>query len=170
MRQPRKLIPGAKYHVISRATHHAPFLKPTRVKMIFMDSLARAKKRFSFRVDNFCIMDNHFHLIIQPLGKSTLSEIMKWILQVFTQQFNKLQRTWGRFWGDRFYSQPIVNKKSLMNIFSLIDQNPVRAGYVAHASEWEFGGMGQQCRRYGHVIDALPSWLIRIFPGHRCIN
>ena len=53
------------------------------MKDLFLETVARAKRKYDFRIDNFCVMGNHFHMIVQPLNGVSLSAIMQWIMSVF---------------------------------------------------------------------------------------
>ncbi|MDR2807601.1 MAG: transposase, partial [Spirochaetaceae bacterium] len=48
--------------------------------------------------------------------------------------------TTGHFWGDRFWSREIKDEKDFWAVFEYIEQNPVKAGLVAKAEDWEYGG------------------------------
>jgi putative transposase len=152
MRRPRNTQEGAKYHVTARANHQKLLMDHDTVKQMFLDVLARAHEKFDFRIDNFVLMGNHFHLILQPLGKSTLAAIMKWILQTFAIRYNKANGLWGHFWGGRFFSWIIPTLSEFLRVFAYIDANPVRAGLVPRAEEWKWGGLW--FRRTGP-----PKWL-----------
>ena len=152
MRKQRKLLDGAKYHVAARVNHRELLLEHSSAKQMFLDVLARAHAKFDFRLDNFVIMGNHFHLIIQPTGTSTLSSIMKWILQTFAIRFNKAHGLWGHFWGSRFFSSIIPDSREFLRLFEYIDNNPVRAALSSKPDEWKWGGLW--LRRIGP-----PPWL-----------
>jgi REP element-mobilizing transposase RayT len=66
MRKNRLLKDGADYHVSVKINRGEMLLKPTAAKNLFLAVIARAKKKFNFQIKNFCLMDNHVHLIIHP--------------------------------------------------------------------------------------------------------
>ncbi|MDR2807461.1 MAG: transposase, partial [Spirochaetaceae bacterium] len=80
------------------------------------------------------------HILITPAPGESLSQIMKWIKQVFAVRWNKEHNTTGHFWGDRFWSREIKDEKDFWAVFEYIEQNPVKAGLVAKAEDWEYGG------------------------------
>jgi REP element-mobilizing transposase RayT len=134
-------------------------------KDLFLEIVARAKKKYDFRIENFCIMGNHFHFIIQPINGSSLSDIMKWILGVFTMNYNRIHQTWGHFWGDRFFSRPIASLPEYLQVFKYIDDNPLKACQVERADEWRHGGLWHFRWGLRDILDALPEWLVLLFPG-----
>jgi putative transposase len=77
------------------------------MKELFRVVLLEAKKKFRFHLHNFCILGNHFHLIIQPQARANLSAIMQWIMSVFAQRWNRHHGLRGHVWGERFFSRII---------------------------------------------------------------
>ena len=140
MRKPRHLVPNAIYHVTSRAN---------RQEMIFTDNYKRmylavikaAKKKYSFNFFNFCIMGNHPHCDIEPLGTESLSRIVQWINSVFAIRYNKIHGYKGHVFYDRFKSKVINNIQQYLRTIFYIASNPVRAGIVAHPLEYEFNSV-----------------------------
>src|SRR5512145_2652656 len=105
MRRVRELKEGARYHVTTRANRKEMILDDSAMKELFLSVVKRAKARYSFRLENFCVMGNHFHFIIQPNRGVSLSAIMQWILSVFAMAFNRLLGLTGHVWGCRFFSR-----------------------------------------------------------------
>ena len=165
MRKPRITQKGAIYHVAARTNRKELLMEPDAVKQMFVDVLARAKAKFSFRLDNFVIMGNHFHLLIEPQGDSTLPNIMKWILQTLAIRYNKANGLSGHFWGDRYFSWIVPSAREFLRVFSYLDQNPVAAGLVKAAEEWKWGALW--LRQNGiRWLGSLPRWLVEVFPHH----
>ena len=146
MRRARTLRDGAKYYVTARANHQKLLMENDTVKQMFLD--------------NFAIMGNHFHLIIQPIQRSTFSAIMKWILQTFAIRYNKANSLWGHFWGGRYFSWIIPNFREFLRVFAYVDNNPVRAELTSAPEEWKWGALW--LRRTGP-----PAWLGSLPTGGR---
>ena len=68
--------PGAFYHVIATINRNEKLLVKRDIKKMFLDTIARAKKKYAFKIKNFCLMDSHIHLLIQPEKTEDLSLIM----------------------------------------------------------------------------------------------
>ena len=73
MRKTRKLVDGARYHVVARANRREFILESDKVKDMFLATVAQAKRRFGFTIDTLCIMDNHIHLLLWPGDNESLS-------------------------------------------------------------------------------------------------
>ena len=103
MRKPRQLKENAYYHV-SNKFHKLIQLKINPViKAMLLVLIHAAAKKFKFKVKNICILDTHFHLEIQPAAGESLSEIMKYIKQRFTQWVNRTYNLEGSAWKDSFF-------------------------------------------------------------------
>jgi putative transposase len=132
---------GARYHVTARANRKEMILDAIAMKELFLAVVKRAKGKYDFRLENFCIMGNHFHFVIQPGRDESLSSIMRWILSVFAMAYNKRMGFTGHVWGSRFFSRIIENLKELLQVFEYIDGNPVRANLVEDRWEWRWSGL-----------------------------
>lgn len=141
MRKPRRLREGAVYHVIARANRNEFIFKNRTIRNMFLEVLKRAKKRYKFTLNTFCIMGTHVHLMIQPLGNENLSRIMQWILSVFAIKFNKLFNLIGHVWYDRFKSWILNSIRQMQTTFLYISENPVKAGIVKKPEDYEHNGI-----------------------------
>ncbi len=165
MRKPRRLVDGARYHVVARANRREFILESDRVKDLFLATIAQAKRRFKFTIDTLCIMDNHIHLLLWPGENESLSRIMQWILSVFAVRFNRLFGLQGHVWYDRFKSVVVRTIRQFEHAYSYITENPVRAGLVARARDYRYGATGVRRSRGTGILDP-PGLLARIlFPG-----
>lgn len=164
MRKARKIIPGAIYHVIARTNGKEMLLDSELAKDLFLQVLRQARERHSFRIDNFVIMGNHFHLLIQPLKESTLAEIMKWILGVYTMTYNRVYLRWGHFWGSRYFSRTIGSLPEYLKIFHYIDQNPVKANLVNSICQWPWSGYVHNQTGNTVIVAIPPIYVLMLHP------
>ncbi|MDR0562336.1 MAG: transposase [Spirochaetaceae bacterium] len=157
MRALRILTKGATYHVASKIDHDAPALREPEFKQGFLDFVAKAKKRFPFKLWNFTIMDNHIHFLIKPGPDVSLSKIMQWIKCNFAKWWNKRHNTKGHLWGERFFSRIIKDERDFERVSEYIDENPVKAKLVIKPEHWRFGGLFHRLRRIFGLIDQMPD-------------
>jgi putative transposase len=141
-------------------------LDTSAMKELFLSVMKRAKDKYDFRLENLCIMGNHFHFIIQPARGETLSAIMRWILSVFAMAFNRIKGVSGHVWGCRFFSRIIENLKALMQVYGYIDDNPVKASQVDNKRSWPWGGLWFHRTGSADIIEPLSSWMAMQFPEH----
>lgn len=141
MRKPRELRDGARYHVTARANRKEMILNARANRELFYSVVRRARRKYAFRIENFCVMGNHYHFVIVPLNGESLSVIMRWIMGVFAMAFNKLHGYVGHVWCERFFSRIIATIRDLVATFDYIDKNPVRAMLADDRLPWPYGGL-----------------------------
>jgi putative transposase len=166
MRKPRHIIPAATYHICARANRQELILEDEQIKLLFLDVLMRAKKKYGFIFRNFCLMGNHIHLEITPQKDTSISRIMQWILSVFALQYNRLHNFKGHVWYDRFKSKIITSTQQLINTFLYIANNPVRAALVNHPLEFAYSGItfhrqGPPWPVYKNLLDPLDNDILQ---------
>jgi REP element-mobilizing transposase RayT len=164
MRKPRKLVPGASYHVTAGANRREFILNSPEMKRLFLKILKRAKNKYAFHIANFCIMGNHIHLMIKPFGKEKLSRIMQWVLATFAINFNKRFGITGHVWYDRFHSKVIESFRQYLKTFRYISDNPVRAEIVKRPVDFEFGGIWAYQKGLYEILQPPDSLLRLLFP------
>ena len=166
MRKSRVLQVGAWYHVTAQTHRKELTLNPSRAKVLFLGVVSRAKKRFSFSIDNFSVMGSHVHFIVKPADNANLSRIMQWILSVFAMDYNRSHGVIGHFWAGRFFSRILGNLSDYLRTFEYIDENPVKAGLIDFRWNWRYGGLYHRRRGRGDIVGPLPFWLAVLLPAH----
>jgi len=159
MRQPRILQEGARYHVTARTHRGERIFDLLATKRFFLEVVLRAKAKFGFRLENLCLMGNHFHFILRPQEGTSLSRIMQWILSVFAMAWNRENGYSGQgsVWGQRFFSTILTTLNHYLKTFSYIDANPVVAGLVSDSEDWDFGGPSLRKGGFGELLDDPPD-------------
>ncbi|HUW42021.1 MAG TPA: transposase [Rectinemataceae bacterium] len=166
MRKPRELREGARYHVTARTNRKEMILDSSAMKELFLSVVKRAKAKYSFRIENFCIMGNHFHFVIMPGKGVSLSALMQWIMSVFAMAYNKIRGFTGHVWGGRFFSRIISGLRELVQVFEYIDENPVKASQVPDRRDWRYGGLWHNHIGCREIVDEMPEWAKLLFPEH----
>ncbi|MDR1398588.1 MAG: transposase [Treponema sp.] len=168
MREPRKFKKGATYHVTSKINRSEMDLREPRIKEMLLTFLKRTMQKYPFQLFNFCIMDNHIHLLIKPARGQSLSQIMQWFKGNFAKYWNKVHnKKGGHLWGERFFSEIISTRKQFLRIFKYIDKNPKRAGMVARAEDWEFGGLYHYQHGRSDLVNILWRAILEVFFLHK---
>ena len=136
----REIVQDADYHIIARINRNEKLFVSKPAKVLMMDVLAKAKKRYSFEINHFCIMTTHIHLLIKPDDANELPRIMQWILSVFAVAYNKMYGLHGHLWYDRYKSIVITQEDLFALVYHYISNNPVKAGMVVNPLDYEFCG------------------------------
>ncbi len=144
---------GALYHVMARGNARAAIFLNDEDRRAFLENLGRVAKRFDWRLWAWCLMDNHYHLLVETL-KPTLSRAMREVNGVYTQAFNRRHGRVGHVLQGR-YQAILVDKDSyLLELSRYVVLNPVRAGVVAAANDWPWSSFAALMGK----VDA-PEWL-----------
>jgi REP element-mobilizing transposase RayT len=93
---------GALYHITSRGNERRPIFKVDTDRNNFLDTLQRVNKRYNGICHAYCLMDNHYHLVIEtPHGN--LSKGMRQLNGIYTQAFNKRHKRVGHIFHDPIF-------------------------------------------------------------------
>ena len=150
-RPPRRQVAGYVYHVLNRGNGGvAVFHKPVDYGA-FLDLLVEAKAKFSVRILGFCLMPNHFHVVLQPLTDNALSPFMHWWQTTHVRRYHRHYGGHGHLWQGRFKSFPVQQDDHLLIVLRYVLRNPVRAGLARHTDEWPWSS-----RRAHFPLDPWP--------------
>jgi len=145
--------PGAFYHVINRGNAGEDIFKSLRDRDKFLEYLEAASSRFSLRIHTYCLMTNHYHLLVET-PEANLSRAIQWINVSYAVYFNIKRRRRGHLFQGRFKSLLVDADEYLKHLSRYIHLNPVRAKMVKSASEYPWSS-------YPFFIGKLkmPEWL-----------
>lgn len=122
-------FPGAIYHVTSRGNARCKIFLNDEDRETFLATLTRVTERFGWICHTYCLMDNHFHLMIET-PEPNLSRGMRQLNGVFTQHFNRRHRKVGHLFQGRFKAILIERDSYLLELCRYVVLNPVRAKMV----------------------------------------
>ncbi len=146
-------FPGGLYHVTSRGDRKEDIYLSDADREIFLSILSVACERFQWHCHSYCLMGNHYHLLIEtPLGN--LAKGMHYINSVYTQKFNKSHGCVGHVFQGRYKSILVEKDSYLLELARYIVLNPVRANMVKDVSEWRWSSF---LATAGEIKP--PSWL-----------
>jgi putative transposase len=103
----------------------------------FIDILYESIELFSLRISAYCIMANHYHLLVQT-PDANLSRCMRHINGVYTQRFNSQHGYDGQLFRGRYKAILVGEDKYLLQLVRYIHNNPLRAGIVKSAGQYEW--------------------------------
>lgn len=122
--------PGAIYHVLSRGNSDENLYRSASDREQFLTYLEKAVGRFALRIHAYCLMPNHFHLLLETVLPN-LSQSMQWILFCYAAYFNRKYKRHGHLFHGRFKSVLVDADAYLKQLSRYIHLNPVRSGLVA---------------------------------------
>ena len=145
-RRPRVNLAGQAYHVINRAVaRDAVFLKDEDYAA-FEKVLADVHQRLPMRIISYCLMPNHWHLVLWPAADGDLSEFMRLVTVTHTQRWHAHYHSSGTgpVYQGRFKSFPIQRDEHLVKVVRYVERNALRAGKVERAEDWPWGSLSKR--------------------------
>lgn len=136
-RQLRIEYPGALYHVTARGNSKAAIFINDDDRYKFLDTLESCTKAFNFICHGYCIMNNHYHLLIET-PDANLSAGIHRLNSVYAHYFNKQYDRVGHVFQGRFKAILVQRENYLLELCRYIVLNPVRAGIVNHPAEYRW--------------------------------
>lgn len=127
-RQLRVQYAGAIYHVMNRGDRREAIFKDDKDHQIFLQTLAQACEKTGWQVHAWCLMGNHFHLVIET-PQPNLVAGMKWFLGTYTARFNRRHKFFGHLFSGRYKALAVDGSGSgyLRTVCDYVHLNPVRA-------------------------------------------
>lgn len=158
MARPLRIIyPGAFYHVTSRGNERKAVFKSKRDREKFLEYLESATERYQAVIHVFCLMDNHYHLLLEtPSGN--LPQIMQHINGAYTTYFNVKRDRSGHLFQGRYKAILVEKDEYAKELSRYIHLNPVRAKMVDTPEEYEWSSYPFYVGR-----KKAPQWLYRNF-------
>ena len=140
-RTARASVGGYCYHALNRGNGRAQVFHDAADYHCFVRLLQKACARLPMRLVGYCLMPNHFHLVLWPRGDNDLGRWMQWLLTAHVHGYRKRYRGSGHVWQGRFKAFPIEQDEHLRTVLRYVERNPVRAGLVARAEDWAWSSV-----------------------------
>lgn len=142
-RPPRTDVADVIYHVINRANARIQIFDTSYDYELFEDVLHEAKQKIDMRIHAYCVMPNHWHLILQPKVDGDLSSFVKWLTLTHTKRWHSAHDTvgTGHLYQGRYKSFPVQSDAYFLTVCRYVEQNPLRAMLVSRAQDWRWGSL-----------------------------
>ena len=145
--------PGALYHVTSRGNARQRIFRNDKDRSYFIELLASTADRFQWLCYAYCLMDNHYHLVIET-REANLSKGMRQLNGVYTQKCNRKYHKTGHLFQGRYKAIIVDRDPYLLELCRYVVLNPVRARAAEKIEDWKWSSY-----RATAGIDDVPSFL-----------
>ena len=148
MGRPKRISKGNMvYHAMNRANGRLHIFKKHRDFEAFESILADGVERYDMRLCGYCIMSNHWHLVLWPPRDGDLTNFIRWITVTHTQRWHAAHGTsgMGHLYQGRFKSFPVQNSWRYLSLMQYVEANPLRAGMVDRAEQWPWSSLAIRC-------------------------
>ena len=165
-RLPRVAVGDVVYHVINRANGRATIFASENEYSHFESLLLEGKKLIDMRILSYCIMPNHWHLVLFPRRDRDISEFMRWVTTTHVRQRRVATKSigHGHLYQGTYKSFPVQKDKHLIDLIRYVEQNPLRARLVKRAEDWRWSSLYRRERgtvSERKLLDTLPTSLPR---------
>jgi putative transposase len=132
---------GYCYHVLNRGNGRAEVFHKEGDYLAFVRLMGQACERLPLRVVGWCLMPNHFHLVLWPYGDGDLSRWTQWLLTAHVRRYHRHYGGSGHVWQGRFKAFPIQEDEHLLAVLRYVERNALRANLVGRAQDWPYSSL-----------------------------
>jgi len=145
----RQLVDGGIYHLINRGNGQQRVFHKDRDFQAFTELLAEMCCRYAVEVLAWCLMSNHYHLVVRPQFGADLSRGMQWFQTTHVRRYHRHYGSSGHLWQGRYKSYLVADDDQLLTVVRYVEANPVRANMVDSAAGWLWSSHHQRSRLQG---------------------
>ena len=159
-RRPRIATGGIVYHVLNRRVGRLPLFQTSHEYAAFEQILREAYALSRIRIAAYCLMPNHWHLVLWPRADEELSEVMRWITVTHTQRWHAHRHSAGTgpVYQGRFKSFPVQTDDHFLTVARYVERNAVRAKLVRRAETWRWSSLGRRDQGDPKLSAFLSDW------------
>jgi putative transposase len=139
-RRPRFAQAGYVFHVLNRGAGRQTLFQTDGDYDAFVDLLDQARRRVEMRVLAYCVMPNHWHLLLWPQRDDALSEYIRWLTVTHSQRWHARRGTAGTgpVYQGRFKSFPVQEDEHFLAVCRYAERNALRANLCVRAEHWKW--------------------------------
>jgi REP-associated tyrosine transposase len=147
---------GYVYHVLNRANARLPLFEKEGDYAAFERILQEACERYPANLLAYCIMPNHWHLVVWPQKDGVLSRFVGWLTLTHTQRYHAHYHSTGHghVYQGRFKSFPVQEDAHFLTLCRYVERNALRANLAARAEDWRWSSLWWHAQTGG-----TPAWL-----------
>jgi putative transposase len=149
---------GVVFHVLNRGVRRLRLFDQPRDYGAFLKVFHEAQERIPIRCLAYCLMPNHFHLVLWPSTNVQLSAFMAWLTATHSKRWHANRGTagTGHVYQGRYKAFPVSNDTHLLRLCRYVERNALRAGLVARAEHWPWSSLAQRAGRRSLI--SLAEW------------
>ena len=142
-RTARAVEAGLIYHVLNRGNGRMRLFHKDGDFAAFEDVLAAGLLRYPVELLTYCLMGNHWHLVLRPQAPDGLARFMGWVGVTHVRRHHAHYQTTGggHLYQGRFKSFPVQDDAHFLAVCRYVEANALRAGLVAKAEDWKWSGL-----------------------------
>jgi putative transposase len=158
---------GAIYHMLNRANRRATIFEKNADYEAFERILVDAVAKFEIDLFSYCLMPNHWHLVIRPKADGEMSRFAQWLTLTHTQRYHAHHHSAGEghLYQGRFKSFPIQNDDHFLTVNRYVERNAFSANLCGSPELWQFGSLWRWKHGSAFEKSLLAAWPISRRPN-----
>ncbi|GAC1308070.1 MAG: transposase [Isosphaeraceae bacterium] len=158
-RPPRTIGDDLIYHALNRGNNGQRVFDDDDDLGAFLQTMGQTQTRYPFRLYGYCLMPNHFHLLLKPEPGVSISRVLQSITVAHTWRHHKRHQSLGHVWQGRFKSPVIQDDEHFWTVLRYIEANPVRAKLVEDPSAYRWSSYcAHALGKVEPLLTELPGW------------
>ncbi|TSC62489.1 MAG: putative transposase [Parcubacteria group bacterium Gr01-1014_48] len=153
-------IADTVYHVLNRANARAQIFDSKKDYDLFENILEEAVERFSMRLLAYCLMPNHWHLVLYPRADNDLSRCMTWLTNTHTRRWHVMKQTVGQghLYQGRYKSFLCETDSHFVTLVRYVERNAQKANLVQRAENWRWSSVWRRENGTERQKKLLSQW------------
>jgi putative transposase len=155
------------YHALNRAVARLPLFQKDRDFQAFERVLGEALEEAPIRLLSYCLMPNHWHMVLWPEKDGELTAFLRWLTHTHSMRWHAHYHTGGtgHIYQGRFKSFPVETDEHLYTVLRYVERNALRANLVSRAEEWRWGSLWRRQHGDTEALARLHAWPVPV-PGN----
>ena len=156
-RTSRAAAAGVVYHVLNRGNGRMGVFRKPGDYLAFLRLLLEGKEKAQVELFGFCLMPNHWHLVLRPKRDKDLAAYLSWVTNTHVKRYRAhYKRTSGHLYQGRYKSFPVQEDSYFLTLLRYVEANPRRARLVARAQSWAWSSLGCGAEWADELLDPWP--------------
>lgn len=145
---------GMYYHIYNRGVSKSTLFREPSNYLFVIEKLQKYRKDKNVTVIAYCLMPNHYHLLLRQDGEEPAGDVPKLIFNSYSKAYNLKYAHSGTLFESRFHAKPVQTRSHLLHLCRYIHGNPVKDGLVADPADWGWSNYLEWIgERNGSLVD-----------------
>ena len=151
---------GLVYHALNRAVARLPLFRKNGDYAAFVEVMHEAMQRHPTRLLSFCLMPNHWHMVLWPREDGELTRFLRWLTHTHTMRWHAHYHSagTGHLYQGRFKAFPVETDDYFYTVVRYVERNALRARLVERAEEWRWSSLWVRGSGDAKTQSLLQSW------------
>ena len=151
-RKPRHYLAGVPAHIIQRGNNRLPCFFSEDDYQFYLECLGESACRYGCVIHAYVLMTNHIHLLMTPINENAISRVLQSVGRRYVRHINQMYQRTGTLWEGRHKGSLVQSEEYVLACYRYIELNPVRAGIVAHPSEYPWSSYHHNAQGKSNIL------------------